>query len=71
MMLVLIYIDDIIFGSTDPSFSKEFEELMKSQFEIIMMGKINHFLDLNIHQCREGIFRNQENTLETCLKDLE
>ena len=42
-MLVQIYVDFIIFGSTDPSLSKEFEELMKSQFEMSMMGNINYF----------------------------
>ena len=43
-MLVQIYVDFIIFGSTDPSLSKEFEELMKSQFETITMHKINNYL---------------------------
>ncbi|CAH1445186.1 unnamed protein product [Lactuca virosa] len=59
-MLVLIYVDDIMFGSTDPNLSKEFENMMKSQFEMSMMGKINNFLGLNIRQSREGIFINQE-----------
>ena len=57
-MLVQIYVDDIIFGSTDPALSKEFEDLMKSKFEMSMMGKINNFLGLNIRQNREGIFIN-------------
>ena len=30
LMLVQIYIDDIIFCSTDPSLSREFENMMKS-----------------------------------------
>ena len=30
LMLVQIYVDDIIFGSTDPALSIEFENLMKS-----------------------------------------
>ena len=47
LMLVQIYVDDIIFGSTDPALSIEFENLMKSQFEMSMMGKINNFLGLN------------------------
>ena len=46
-MLFQIYVDDIIFGSTDPGFSREFENLMKSQSEMSMMGK-NNFLGLNI-----------------------
>ena len=59
-MLVQIYVDDIIFGSTDPALSKEFESLMRSQFEMSMMGKLNFFLGLNVKQTHEGIFINQE-----------
>ena len=50
LMIVQIYVDDIIFGSTDPSLSKDFENLMKSKFEMSMMGKLNFFLGLNIKQ---------------------
>lgn len=49
-----------MFGSTDPLLSNGFEDLMKSQFEMIIMGMINHFLGINIRQTREGIFINQE-----------
>lgn len=67
-MFVQIQVDDIIFGSTNPSLSKEFEELMKSQFEISMMGKINHFVGLNSLQSMEGIFINQENYTRNLLE---
>ncbi|KAL7582803.1 hypothetical protein Lser_V15G42497 [Lactuca serriola] len=60
LMLVQIYVDDIIFGSTDPSFSSEFEHMMKNQFKMSMMGKINNFLGLNIRQSKDGIFINPE-----------
>ncbi|KAD6454671.1 hypothetical protein E3N88_09377 [Mikania micrantha] len=38
IMLVQIYVDDIIFGSTNESLCKEFESLMKSKFEMSSMG---------------------------------
>jgi len=60
LMLVQIYVDDIIFGSTDSNLTKEFEELMKSKFEMSMMGKLNYFLGLSIKQTSEGIFISQE-----------
>ncbi|KAI3510579.1 hypothetical protein L1887_17687 [Cichorium endivia] len=60
LMLVQIYVDDIIFGSTDPNPSKDFEKLMKSKFQMSMMGKINFFLGLQIKQSKEGIFINQQ-----------
>ncbi|GJY07524.1 retrovirus-related pol polyprotein from transposon TNT 1-94 [Tanacetum coccineum] len=34
ILLVQIYVDDIIFGSTNPKFSKRFEKLMHSRFEM-------------------------------------
>ena len=38
IFIVQIYVDDIIFGSTNPKHSKSFENLMKRRFEMSMMG---------------------------------
>ncbi|GKA08407.1 retrovirus-related pol polyprotein from transposon TNT 1-94 [Tanacetum coccineum] len=46
----LIYVDDIIFGSTNPKYSKRFEKLMHSRFEMSLMGEMKFFLGLQIHQ---------------------
>ncbi|GJY51479.1 retrovirus-related pol polyprotein from transposon TNT 1-94 [Tanacetum coccineum] len=59
ILLVKIYIDDIIFGSTNPKFSKRFENLMYSRFEMFLMGEMKFFLGLQIHQSLRGIFINQ------------
>ncbi|GKB76015.1 retrovirus-related pol polyprotein from transposon TNT 1-94 [Tanacetum coccineum] len=48
---VQIYIDDIIFGSTNPKFSKRFEKLMHSRFDMSLIGEMKFFLGLQIHQC--------------------
>ncbi|GKE88305.1 retrovirus-related pol polyprotein from transposon TNT 1-94 [Tanacetum coccineum] len=37
-LLVKIYVDDIIFGSTNPKLSKRFGNLMHSKFDMSMMG---------------------------------
>ncbi|GJR80763.1 retrovirus-related pol polyprotein from transposon TNT 1-94 [Tanacetum coccineum] len=50
ILLVQIYVDDIIFGSTNLKLSKRFEKLMHSKFEISMMGKLKFFLGIQIHQ---------------------
>nr|KAJ0203047.1 hypothetical protein LSAT_V11C500252350 [Lactuca sativa] len=60
LMIFHIYVDDIIFGSMNPSLTAEFRKLMKTKFEMITMGPINFFLGLNIRQGPEGIFINQE-----------
>nr|GFA50674.1 retrovirus-related Pol polyprotein from transposon TNT 1-94 [Tanacetum cinerariifolium] len=59
ILLVQIYVDDIIFGSTNPKYSKRFEKLMHSRFEMSLMGEMKFFLGLQIHQSPRGIFMNQ------------
>ena len=59
-MIIQIYVDDIIFGSTNPNLTSEFQKLMETKFEMSSMGPINLFLGLNIRQGPEGIFINQE-----------
>ncbi|GKB37375.1 retrovirus-related pol polyprotein from transposon TNT 1-94 [Tanacetum coccineum] len=59
ILLVQIYVDDIIFGSTNPKFSKRFAKLMHSRFEMSLMGEMKFFLGLQIHQTPRGIFINQ------------
>nr|GFA86582.1 retrovirus-related Pol polyprotein from transposon TNT 1-94 [Tanacetum cinerariifolium] len=44
ILLVQIYVDDIIFGSTNPKFSKRFEKLMHSRFDMSLMGEMKFFL---------------------------
>nr|GFA55770.1 retrovirus-related Pol polyprotein from transposon TNT 1-94 [Tanacetum cinerariifolium] len=59
ILLVQIYVDDIIFGSTNPKLSKQFKKLMHSKFEMSMMGELKFFLRIQIHQSSRGIFINQ------------
>ncbi|GJU86950.1 retrovirus-related pol polyprotein from transposon TNT 1-94 [Tanacetum coccineum] len=59
ILLEQIYIDDIIFGSTNPKLSKRFKKLMHSKFEMSMMGELKIFLGIQIHQSPRGIFINQ------------
>nr|GEX26153.1 hypothetical protein [Tanacetum cinerariifolium] len=50
ILLVQIYVDDIIFGSTNHKYSKRFEKLMHSRFEMSLMREMKFFLGLQIHQ---------------------
>nr|GEY52180.1 retrovirus-related Pol polyprotein from transposon TNT 1-94 [Tanacetum cinerariifolium] len=59
ILLMQIYTDDIIFGSTNPNLSKRFEKLMHNKFEMSMMGELKFFLRIQIHQSLRGIFINQ------------
>nr|GEU36988.1 retrovirus-related Pol polyprotein from transposon TNT 1-94 [Tanacetum cinerariifolium] len=68
ILLVQIYVDDIIFGSTNPNLSKRFEKLMHSKFEISIIGELKFFLGIQIHQSPRGIFINQAKYAQEILK---
>ncbi|GJS92640.1 putative ribonuclease H-like domain-containing protein [Tanacetum coccineum] len=50
IILVQVYVDDIIFGSTRQDWSDEFESLMQSEFEMSSMGQLTFFLGLQVDQ---------------------
>jgi hypothetical protein len=51
-----IYIDDIIFGSTNDKFCEEFSRIMIKRFEMSMMGELKFFLSFQMNQMKEGTF---------------
>lgn len=68
LLLVQIYVDDIIFGSTNIKLCKKFERLMQSEFEMSMMGELTFFLGLQIKQTINGIFINQAKYTKDIIK---
>ena len=46
LFVLQIYIDDIIFGSTNQDFYEEFGQMMASEFKISMIGELIYFLGL-------------------------
>jgi hypothetical protein len=51
-----IYVDDIIFGSTNKSTCEDFSRIMIQKFEMSMMGELKYFLGFQIKQFQEGTF---------------
>ncbi|GKE37764.1 retrovirus-related pol polyprotein from transposon TNT 1-94 [Tanacetum coccineum] len=68
ILLVQIYVDDIIFGSSNPKISKKFEKLMHNKFEMSMMRELKLFFRIQIHQSPRGIFINQAKYAQEILK---
>ncbi|GJV38297.1 putative ribonuclease H-like domain-containing protein, partial [Tanacetum coccineum] len=60
ILLVQIYVDDIIFGSTKKELCEEFEKLMKDKFQMSSMGELTFFLGLQVQQRKKGIFISQD-----------
>ncbi|GJT25189.1 retrovirus-related pol polyprotein from transposon TNT 1-94 [Tanacetum coccineum] len=71
ILLVQIYVDDIIFGSTNPVFSNRFAKLMKDNFEMSMMREMKFFLGLHVHQSPREIFINQSQYTSELLKNID
>ncbi|GJZ92352.1 putative RNA-directed DNA polymerase [Tanacetum coccineum] len=71
IMLVQVYVDDIIFGSTKKSWCDEFEALMKSRFQMSSMGELTFFLGLQVKQNKAGIFISQDKYVAEILKKFD
>nr|GEX95006.1 hypothetical protein [Tanacetum cinerariifolium] len=68
ILVVQVYVNDIIFGSTHPRYTQLFFDLMKSRFKLSMMEEIMFFLGLQVIQSPYGIFLNQSNYMLEILK---
>ncbi|KAK8674769.1 hypothetical protein V6N13_032872 [Hibiscus sabdariffa] len=68
ILVVQIYVDDIIFGSTNELLCQDFAKLMQGEFEMSMMGELSFFLGLQIKQSKDGIFINQAKYIKEKLK---
>jgi hypothetical protein len=54
-----IYVDDIIFGSTNVLFYDKFSKIMIDSFEMSMMGELKYFLGFQIKQLKDETFISQ------------
>ncbi|GJY40489.1 retrovirus-related pol polyprotein from transposon TNT 1-94 [Tanacetum coccineum] len=63
LLLVQIYVDDIIFASTNTTLCNEFANLMTTKFKMSMMGQMSFFLGLQIYQSP----RDQQIALDNAL----
>jgi hypothetical protein len=62
-----IYVDDIIFGSTNKSTCEEFSRIMIQKFEMSMMGELKYFLGFQVKQLQEGTFISQTKYIQDIL----
>jgi hypothetical protein len=69
LFICQIYVDDIIFGSTNKKSScEEFSRIMIQKFEMSMMGELKYFLGFQIKQLQEGTFISQTKYIQDILK---
>ncbi|GJT22033.1 putative ribonuclease H-like domain-containing protein [Tanacetum coccineum] len=68
ILLVHVYVDDIIFGSTKKELCIEFEKLMHDKFQMSSMGELTFFLGLQVKQKEDGIFISQDKYVADILR---
>ena len=71
LIKIFLYVDDIIFGSTDQKFCEEFSRIMTKRFEMSMMGELKFFLGFQIKQMKEGTFICQTKYVRDMLKKFD
>ncbi|GKA84777.1 putative ribonuclease H-like domain-containing protein, partial [Tanacetum coccineum] len=71
IMLVQVYVDNIIFGSTKKSMCTEFEDCMHKRFQMSSIGELTFFLGLQVKQQPDGIFISQDKYVADILKKFD
>nr|GEW33344.1 putative ribonuclease H-like domain-containing protein [Tanacetum cinerariifolium] len=71
IILVQVYVDDIIFGSTKKAWCDEFEAWMNGEFQMSAMGELTFFLGLQVQQRPDGIFINQDKYVQEILNKFD
>jgi hypothetical protein len=62
-----LYVDDIIFGSSNKAFNDEFSKLMTDSFEMSMMGELRLFVGFEIKKFSRGTYINQAKYIQDML----
>ncbi|GKE91836.1 putative ribonuclease H-like domain-containing protein, partial [Tanacetum coccineum] len=71
ILLLQVYVDDIIFGSTKKSLYVEFEGLMHKRFQMSSMRELTFFLGLQVQQKEDGVFISQNKNVAKILKKFD
>nr|GEY17533.1 hypothetical protein [Tanacetum cinerariifolium] len=71
IMLVQVYVDAIIFGSTKKFLCDEFKHMMHKRFQMSSMRKLTFFLGLQVKQKDDGIFISQDEYVADILKKID
>ena len=69
-IIVVVYVDDIIFGGTNDNLCKEFSLNIQNEFEMSMISKLTYFRGLQVNQLEKGNFISQIKYVKEILKKL-
>jgi hypothetical protein len=67
-LIIVVYVDDIIFEGNINKMCQEFAIEMKKEFEMSMLGELSFFLGLHISKFEKDIFISQTKYNKEMLK---
>jgi len=67
-LLVQIYVDDIIFRSSNENLCKKFSKYIQEEFKMSMMGELTFFLGMQVRQSKKDTFIYQEKYARDVIK---
>ncbi|CAM8880461.1 unnamed protein product [Rhodiola kirilowii] len=70
-IIAQIYVDDIVFGSSNQKTVDKFVEQMQSEFKMSMVGEMCYFLGLQVKQKADGIFISQSKYARNLIKKFD
>ena len=68
MLIIVLYVDDVIFIGNDAYLIENFKIVMTEEFEIIDMGLLRYFLGIKVEQNENKIFISQEKYVKEVLE---
>ena len=59
ILIILLYVDDLIFIISDDFLIVDLKQVMKNEFEMTILGLLRYFLGIEVKQIENGIFISQ------------
>jgi len=56
ILVIVLYVDDLIFTGSDDFLVTDFKQVMKNELEMADLGMLRYFLGIEVKQTENGIF---------------
>jgi hypothetical protein len=67
-LYIQIYMNDIIFGGSSHTLVSRFQKMMKSEFQMSMMGELTFFLCIQVKKAKQDTFVHQAKYTKDIIK---
>jgi hypothetical protein len=67
-LYIQIYVNDIIFGGSSHTLVSRFQKMMKSEFQMSMMGELTFFLCIQVKKAKQDTFVHQAKYMKDIIK---